>query len=155
MHLLNTLLSKIQNEVVTNSTLDYIVHAEAVQALTSDIIVRMVHETPSCLIFPGTTTFTPISMAEAEEDHVYQINIAVLIDNYGDDNNAFIDTYDGFKSLPQIEADFRSVFNRNTFSISGLQEAYFQGATYSGITLDDRSIAQNIMRMLYEYTDCA
>jgi len=148
------LLGKIQNEVETNSNLDYIVHCEAVQALTADIIARMVHETPSCLIFPVSTSFTEASMAYAELDHIYQINMAVFVDNYGDDNNAFIDTYDGFKSLPQIESDFMGVFNRETFSISGLQQAYFQGATYSGIAIDERSIAQNIMRMQYKYMDC-
>ncbi len=153
MYLMNSLLSKIRDEVNTNATLAYITHCEIIQALTLPAIFAMLHSTPVCLVYPVSSQFVPVSMADACEDHVYQINIAVIIDDYGEDGIAIIGEYSTLKGITEIEADMRSVLNRNTLSISGLDAAYFQGASYSGIALEERALAQLNMRMRYEYTD--
>jgi len=154
MHILNDLLSEIKDEVDTNSNLDYIVHTEIVQSFSVLNLEQQLHETPLCLIFPLSTQFTPVSFAVACEDHVYNIGLAIIIDNWGEQSYSFVSQYPNFKGVAEIESDVRTALNRNTFTYAKNElESFFTGATYSNLDLEDRSLAQVTCTLQYRYSD--
>jgi hypothetical protein len=147
--LTDTILEKIKTHLDASATLNYVNDSFIVPNLST--IPNVSFDAPIALIYPLSTRYVPICMPDEgtnEEGH-YQVGISVL-QEWWEQNNIGMIGNTNHKGVAEIEADLRSVFNRNLLDDIVLI-ARFTGASFSANTGNLQGLSQ--VHVTLEYYD--
>lgn len=125
--LTDTILEKIKTEIDQSLTLTYIKDSFIVPNLSN--IPNISFDAPIALIYPISTRYVSNCMSGLSEEGSYQMGISILQEWWDQDGIGMIGNTN-HKGAAEIEADLKTVFNRNLLS-STMLSAHFAGASYS------------------------